>query len=188
MYTYIHIHVHVHININIYIYIYIHIYIYTYMCVCVCVCVYVCALYSQRPEKSIMLWGSEATPFSSSNYYHYYLLLFCFFRDRVSLCSSGCPGTHFVDQAGLELRNPPASAPPSPPPSAGIKGVCHHRLACINYIKSFNILVCVRARALPCKCAFHAHVWRSEDNLGGLVLSAYLSTHLPCQSWEIKLR
>jgi hypothetical protein len=41
------------------------------------------------------------------------LFLFCFvlfFRDRVSLCSPGCPGTHFVDQAGLELRNPPASA------------------------------------------------------------------------------
>jgi hypothetical protein len=33
-----------------------------------------------------------------------------FFRDRVSLCSPGCPGTHSVDQAGLELRNPPASA------------------------------------------------------------------------------
>jgi hypothetical protein len=32
------------------------------------------------------------------------------FRDRVSLCSPGCPGTHFVDQAGLELRNPPAFA------------------------------------------------------------------------------
>jgi hypothetical protein len=32
------------------------------------------------------------------------------FRDRVSLCISDCPGTHFVDQAGLELRNPPASA------------------------------------------------------------------------------
>jgi hypothetical protein len=29
---------------------------------------------------------------------------------RVSLCIPGCPGTHFVDQAGLELRNPPASA------------------------------------------------------------------------------
>jgi hypothetical protein len=38
------------------------------------------------------------------------LFVFCFFRDRVSLCSPGCPGTHFVDQAGLELRNPPASA------------------------------------------------------------------------------
>jgi hypothetical protein len=33
-----------------------------------------------------------------------------FFRDRVSLCSPGCPGTPSVDQAGLELRNPPASA------------------------------------------------------------------------------
>ncbi|GAB1287053.1 Targeting protein for Xklp2 [Apodemus speciosus] len=30
--------------------------------------------------------------------------------DRVSLCSPGCPGTHSVDQAGLELRNPTASA------------------------------------------------------------------------------
>jgi hypothetical protein len=32
------------------------------------------------------------------------------FRDRVSLYSPGCPGTHFLDQAGLGLRNPPASA------------------------------------------------------------------------------
>jgi hypothetical protein len=32
------------------------------------------------------------------------------FRDRVSLYSPGCPGTHSVDQAGLKLRNPPASA------------------------------------------------------------------------------
>jgi hypothetical protein len=41
-------------------------------------------------------------------------VLFCFFflvfRDRVSLYNPGCPGTHFVDQAGLELRNSPASA------------------------------------------------------------------------------
>jgi hypothetical protein len=26
------------------------------------------------------------------------------------VCSPGCPGTHSVDQAGLELRNLPASA------------------------------------------------------------------------------
>jgi hypothetical protein len=32
------------------------------------------------------------------------------FQDRVSLYSPGCPGNHSVDQAGLELRNPPASA------------------------------------------------------------------------------
>jgi hypothetical protein len=38
------------------------------------------------------------------------LFVCLFFRDRVSLCSPGCPGTHSVDQAGLKLRNPPASA------------------------------------------------------------------------------
>ena len=39
-----------------------------------------------------------------------FVCLFLVFRDRVSLCSPGCPGTHFVDQAGLELRNLPAFA------------------------------------------------------------------------------
>jgi hypothetical protein len=39
------------------------------------------------------------------------LLLFVLvFPDKVSLSSPGCPGTHFVDQAGLELRNLLASA------------------------------------------------------------------------------
>jgi hypothetical protein len=40
------------------------------------------------------------------------LLLFWgfFWLYRVSLYSPGCPGTHSVDQAGLELRNPPTSA------------------------------------------------------------------------------
>ena len=31
------------------------------------------------------------------------------FQDKVSLCSPGCPGTHAVDQAGLEHRDLPAS-------------------------------------------------------------------------------
>ncbi|GAB1298205.1 Nucleolar protein 16 [Apodemus speciosus] len=43
----------------------------------------------------------------------------------VSLYSPGCPGTHSVDQTGLEFRNPPASASQV----AGIKGMHHHRLA-----------------------------------------------------------
>ncbi|GAB1286911.1 Dynein axonemal assembly factor 9 [Apodemus speciosus] len=43
-------------------------------------------------------------------------------RLLVVLQGPGCPGTHSVDQAGLELRDPPASASPS----AGIKGVRHH--------------------------------------------------------------
>jgi hypothetical protein len=32
------------------------------------------------------------------------------FRDRVSLCSPGYPGTHSEDQGALKLRDPPASA------------------------------------------------------------------------------
>jgi hypothetical protein len=40
----------------------------------------------------------------------FFFFFFLVFRDRVSLYSPGCPGTHFVDQAGLELRNSPASA------------------------------------------------------------------------------
>jgi hypothetical protein len=38
-----------------------------------------------------------------------YFFFFWFFETGF-LCSLGCPGTHFVDQAGLELRNPPVSA------------------------------------------------------------------------------
>jgi hypothetical protein len=39
-----------------------------------------------------------------------FCLFVCLFGDKVSLYSPGCPGTHFVDQAGLELKNLPASA------------------------------------------------------------------------------
>jgi hypothetical protein len=54
--------------------------------------------------------------------------LFCFFflvffEILVSLCSPGCPGTHFIDQAGLKLTQKSACLSL---PSAGIKGVCHH--------------------------------------------------------------
>jgi hypothetical protein len=45
------------------------------------------------------------------------IFFFLVFRDRVSLYTLGFPGTHFIDQAGLELRNPPASV--------GIKGIRH---------------------------------------------------------------
>jgi hypothetical protein len=40
----------------------------------------------------------------------------------VSLCSPGCPETPSVDQAGLELRDPPDRCFSS----AGIKGVLYH--------------------------------------------------------------
>jgi hypothetical protein len=42
--------------------------------------------------------------------FFFFFFVFLAFRDRASLYSPGCPGPHSVDQAGLELRNPPASA------------------------------------------------------------------------------
>jgi hypothetical protein len=57
-------------------------------------------LFSVRPEREL-----------SFSVFLSFFFSFCFvFRDRVSLCSPGCPGTHSVHQAGLELRNPPVSA------------------------------------------------------------------------------
>jgi hypothetical protein len=49
----------------------------------------------------------------------YFLLLFW---DRVSLYRPGCPGTHFVDQAGVETQKSACLCLPS----SGIKGVLHH--------------------------------------------------------------
>jgi hypothetical protein len=44
-------------------------------------------------------------------FFFFWFLVFGFWFFKTEfLCSPGCPGTHFVDQAGLELRNPPASA------------------------------------------------------------------------------
>jgi hypothetical protein len=58
---------------------------------------------------------------------------FFVFRDTVSLCSPGCPGAHSVDQVGLELRNPPASASRV----LGLK-VCATTAQCSKVPKSLN--------------------------------------------------
>jgi hypothetical protein len=60
-----------------------------------------CAL-GVRPPSSICSLSSLSLSLSLS--------LTLVFGDRVSLCSPGYPGTNSVDQAGLKLRNPPASA------------------------------------------------------------------------------
>jgi hypothetical protein len=70
--------------------------------VCVCVCVW-------SPNFKTINWKQMSN--GTKTVALFCFVLFCFvFRDRVSLYSPGCPGTHFVDQAGLELRNSPASA------------------------------------------------------------------------------
>jgi hypothetical protein len=68
--------------------------------------------------RPALQWGARISCLESN----YYFILFWFCRDRVSLCSPDYPGTHSVDQAGLELRNLPASASLS----TGIKGMRHH--------------------------------------------------------------
>ena len=51
-----------------------------------------------------------------------FCLFVCFvFRDRVSLYSPGCPGTHFGVQAGLELRILPENSACLCLPSPGLK-------------------------------------------------------------------
>jgi hypothetical protein len=72
-------------------------------------------------QKSVV-WPSLHTQGEFNSFLSFFFLFFCFFfvfcflffvlffRDRVSLYSPGCPGAHFVDQAGLKLRNPPVSA------------------------------------------------------------------------------
>jgi hypothetical protein len=73
--------------------------------------------------KRSQLLSHLCSPTNNSKCQFFFVL---FFRDRVSLCSPGCPGTHFVDQAGLELRNLPASASRV----LGLKGSPHPAFKC----------------------------------------------------------
>jgi hypothetical protein len=64
-----------------------------------------------------MIWYSESVCLQEyvlieKKLFFFFCFLFfvCLFFETGFLCSPGYPGTPFVDQAGLELRNPPASA------------------------------------------------------------------------------
>ena len=92
------------------------------------------------------------------------------FGSRISLCSSDCPRTHSVDQAGLELRSTCLCLP-----SAGIKGVATTTTAWLLYV-ILNVSSCYVVQAdlefvmilltlTVAKCAgitgVHRHVWAS---------------------------
>jgi hypothetical protein len=82
-------------------------------------------------------------------------VLFClvgWFFEIGFLCSPGCPGTCSVDQAGLELRNPPASASASDSASqvlglkacattAGPKQLLQRKMCNCGLARSFRSLV-----------------------------------------------
>jgi hypothetical protein len=95
--------------------------------VCVCVCLtraywgwrfaatIMCYLMSRiviSHDRSNVLSFQEGliqSPLRSSNLVDF-CFSFWFFETGFFCYSPGCPGTHFVDQAGLELGNLPASA------------------------------------------------------------------------------
>jgi hypothetical protein len=102
-----------------------------------------------------------------------------------SCCSPGCPGTHSVDQAGLELKRFSCLCFPS----AGSKGVLHNSLVCLLvFIGIFTTyLMCAHTPTYMQVCVT---AWRSKDNLWKLVLLIHSmdfcrsnSCHQACRSW-----
>lgn len=85
------------------------------------------------------------------------LTVFCFcfdFWDMVSLCSSDCPESHFVDQAGIELRYPPASASLV----AKIKSVHHHTQTDWDFYNNLGRLFVLGQTASPDLCLHMRHL------------------------------
>jgi hypothetical protein len=70
------------------------------MSVCVCVCVFPSERANCQPLKYDNLRISQISDF----------LFFWFFETGFLCIALAVLGTHFVDQAGLKFRNPPASA------------------------------------------------------------------------------
>jgi hypothetical protein len=63
------------------------------------------------PFKILILLSSDESEIHTISFLFFSLSLsFFLFCSFFVFCSPGCPGTHFVDQVGLKLRNLPASA------------------------------------------------------------------------------
>ena len=77
--------------------------------------------------------------------------------NRVSLCIPGCPGTHCLDQAGLELRDPPASASQV----LGLK-------ACATATWLIHIYLFVLGQM-----QVRLNTWRSVDNMWDLIFFSH---------------
>jgi hypothetical protein len=64
----------------------------------------------KQKQTNFMVLPCLALPFFYPFFLLLLLLFFFFFLTWFLFITPGCPGTHSVVQAGLELRNPPASA------------------------------------------------------------------------------
>ena len=88
-----------------------------------------------------------------SNNSFFFNFSFSFFLETGFLCSfAACPGTHLVDQAGLELL------------SAGIKGLCHHRPATLFLYFMYMVFcpsVCLcEGVTVPDSCELPCGYWK----------------------------
>ena len=92
--TYTHTHTHTHAYIRTFIYTYMHAYTYTHAYIHTYMHTHTCThiIYLNNVSRVELKFFAESE--------HFFV---CLFWDKVSLCSSSCPGTHSVDQAGQEL-------------------------------------------------------------------------------------
>jgi hypothetical protein len=106
----------------------------------------------------------------------------------VSLYSPGCPGTHFVDQAGIKLRNQPASASASASQVLGLKACAttvHLNTLCLTqraslgkHIVSVFLPWQKKPAAYDCFLAIW-HLW-VKDSENSDVTSVMLCQDSPC--------
>jgi hypothetical protein len=68
------------------------------------------AFFLSFPSSFSFLYFSFLFFFGGGLFCFFLFFFFLTFGERISLCSPGCSGIHFIDQAGLELRDLPASA------------------------------------------------------------------------------
>jgi hypothetical protein len=66
--------------------------------------------FTVREELNVMFFSAFFLSFNIYIYIFFFFVLFCFPETGFLCIALACSGTHFVDQAGLELRSPPASA------------------------------------------------------------------------------
>ena len=100
---------------------------------------------------------------------------FLVFQDRVSLCSPGCPGTHFVDQANLELRNLPASA-------SRVLGLKACAITALPGYKKYFFFFFFLKIYLFIICKYTVAVFRHQKRASDLITDG---CEPPCGCWDL---
>jgi hypothetical protein len=94
------------------------------VCVCVCVCVFDGLRSLSDQIKEARPLGGQSQNSRTIFFVLFWVSVYVCVETGFLLCSPGCPGTHSIDQAGLELRVTPLTCLCLP--SAVIIGLHHH--------------------------------------------------------------